>query len=422
MAIEAEVLEGPRAALEVVGPPLGLEDEFAIPEIEGAREADQAIKVYPPLGLLNVLSQQRQGSNARQAELTANIEAEGLHYGIDITLVDGQMLKEYLEFTNRVWNKEKKIEEFKPCGPDRYLLVIAGHSRKISLHNIARKHGIDEMEFPAKCELRPVDSIEKFIAIQLRENIHSSPPPERAARAYAEAFLYTRERNPKLTMKDFADAHGIPKGQLRDALYYVELPESLRELTDNGELPFKVGIELAKALPWIRKESEASVEARGFTGEEFDAEFERRVSMELLRYVAMHTGQHNGNVTATTARIKEDVRAIKKDLGVDDSTSEESLQLVLLDARAMDKTATQLFEETRGFSKRYATQHGVATTGLHNRVTELTRQPELTIDPEADVALVGVATHVARSAKQKAIDLDAGATTPQPEEQAPQLL
>jgi len=302
-------------------------DSFPLSQ-EGPREV--------PLAALNVFAQQRVGRNERQDDLTRSIRALGLLYPVNAVLLEQSHLEGYLEFTNRTWHEEKTPDQFTPIpeAPFCYVALIAGHSRRLSCEIIADEDGIDHWDVTIPTRIHPVSSIGEMLAIQAAENTHSAPPPDRAARGYAEAFLYEKEYDPDLTKTAFANRFGLPRERFNDALRYCELPDDIRAATDDGGLPFSLAIELSRALEPIKRDVANQVsEIHGIWSEEATETYDQLVVLELWRFITQFNADDR-NITAARRRIRSHAAGLRKKLS---ETTEvgENYELFGKDAREL---------------------------------------------------------------------------------------
>ena len=376
-------------------------ETLGIPEIQRSKESDDIYIFNTSVAYLNPLGQHREGRNARQADLNANIESCGgrLHYPMDVTSMDYDQTQEIIDFTNRVWGTEKCIEELTPYKPNQYLILIAGYSRREGLLAYAKKYNIDNFDMPGLCIYRKVSGVEDFLDIQLRENIHSAPPPERTARGYAEAFLYKKSTTPKLTQAQFCREKGIKAGALSDALLYGDLPPDIRELTDSGKLPFSVAIELGKALPWVKKQAEQSVSLNGLEGNAKIKETEERVKLELYRFISLYNGKYKRHITNTKHFIRNHVNAIKAQFS--EALEPEDFSMVLFDVSQFDKDSQVIKTEVARLLEELAGERGVSVRMLHNTTTQLLELFGLEIDESLEQHAVGIGRHVLMQAVEK---------------------
>lgn len=362
-----------------------LSPEAMMADLDVFRETSGRMLADVPISCINTLAQHRNGRNARQADLDKSIAAdEGQHhYQLDLTLLQEETLVEYIDFTNRVWGAEVDIADFTPVRPGLYVVMIAGHSRLESLKTYAKDKGKDESEVYAFSQIHQVDSIEDFMAIQLKENIHSEPPKDRAARAYAESFIYTKEKDKEITRAEFCRRHGISPGYLSEALLYADLPAEIRRLTDDGTLPFSISVELGKSMPWIKQDAEATAKVKKLKKAEFEEYVDEIVKDKLLHFIALYNGDRfNRHITNTKIFIRHQTQAIKDRLA--EAEQSEDLEMALFDARQYESTPEELKAKVLGVLSELATKQHADITNLHNNICELLEEDGVEIDPEAE--------------------------------------
>lgn len=355
--------------------------EFAEVEPVFAPHSTVAMEIVPA-GLVNIFSQQRLGRNEQQDKLTRSIAAEGIINPLNVTILEEHEVFDYLQFTNRIWQSDVDFNDFTPMEDGRFLTLIAGHSRLISALEIATRRGLPIIGPNAAglpCQIHKVDGVDGYVGLQVAENIHSAPPKSRAARAYAEAFLWAKEQDPDLSKTSFARNHGLGKTALNGALLYSELPPSVRDRTDEGILPFSVSVQLSRALKAFRLEAERSASTIYAEGSfEHQKYSEELVNLELERYISLFNGEYNRHITNITYRIKSDVRGIMKrheEALAAENSEEENLQMALIDARdtAPPTTPLQLEAKIETNLKHFVSRHNGMAFELHKTVVELTR-------------------------------------------------
>jgi hypothetical protein len=207
-------------------------------------------------GYLNVFSQQRAGRN-EEHEALKNSLREGQINPINIMIADHGTVLDYLAFTNKTWRSDKTEEDLKPLPPrfagdpdaGKYVILIAGHSRMHALRALVEDEGLDPDAAELLAQVHEVRDVQDILRIQLAENIHSKPHKDRSFRAIAEMYMFLEEKDKAhhIQKRAFAKYFGVSENALRDALNYAALPEEVREMTDDGDLPMGVLIELARS-------------------------------------------------------------------------------------------------------------------------------------------------------------------------------
>ncbi len=316
----------------------------------------------------NLLSQIRPDDNDCQEQLNDSIKNSGLINPLNVAIVPRSLLEEYLAFANETWgDDERKIADFKSIDGSLnwYALLIAGHSRLIGEQQKAKAKEISESDYKVEIQVHPaIETIGDIVELQVAENIHSTPPPDRIARVYAQAFLWEKRANPRLSRETFAARHNLKIKALRDALNYVKLPPEIRELTDkrNG-LPFTVAIELARALDPIRQE------VRRIAGknrhETLSPREEETVVFELTRCAQWFEESH-GRVLQTRGKIRQHATALRQK----DAEQVYQPELDFITETAESHRAV-LIGQIRSFLGEFATERAVKAQSLQSYIATL---------------------------------------------------
>jgi hypothetical protein len=289
-------------------------------------------------------------------------------------------MEDYLEFTNHTWGASDTLDKFVPCSRngDSFILLIAGHSRLAGEKARAEKNGIDIRNLRIDAQFHDVDSISQIVEIQRRENIHAGVSKDREARVLAEDFLWQKKENPKLTQKQFVENSGVSPEFLSDVIAYVKLPGGIRELTDNGGLPFTIGIELARALTPIThelKQNNPGVD---------EEQLERLIKDDLMRFITFFNNKKR-NVTNTRAKIRQKAKGLREKHEAQRLKAKKiaaPLVLEFFDAReftvqreALTGTVTENLKETK-------IRMDDESRKLHASSVELMEMQELELDEE----------------------------------------
>src|ERR1700733_7601620 len=111
-------------------------------EIMRPAETDER---YIATGYLNIFSQQRPGENQQQEALKSTLRRRQIN-SINVRLACEELVKEYLDFTDKTWGSCKRQEELISLpegagenGVDegKYIILIAGHSRVKGIRGVA---------------------------------------------------------------------------------------------------------------------------------------------------------------------------------------------------------------------------------------------------------------------------------------------
>lgn len=363
-----------------------------------------------PVDRIVTLAQQRDGHNQCQSNLEANMRtANGMLNAVNLALVHADLLSQYIDFTNTVWQNDKSIDDCPPIAPgaDHFALLIAGHSRLQGKKNNAAKDGVPMSDTFIEAQVHEVDSVDRIIAIQVGENIHSSPPPDRAARAYAEAYQWELLRNPHLSKAEFSRRSGISAGALNDAILYSGLPSTVRGLTDNGALPFSVSVELSRALPWIAKDTIGRFGVINSTelSSKQAAKYDEILELELVRLI--HRYNKDGNITNARAYIRAYAQTIK-DRAKPVGAVQPELELMLSDQ--VSERHTWLKCEVETLMQETKNKHSMRSLRLQNMAIELFGlSSEFVIDPTDMQAPISLGKQALAGALGDQLDDDAAA-------------
>jgi hypothetical protein len=210
------------------------------------------------LNSLILFSQIRDKKNQRFDELEESIDNDDLDNPINIACMTRQELEDYIAFTNKTWKASTKISDFdayvQPNG--RYNVVVAGHSRTLSMKNIARKHTESTGQatnYTVLCKIEKDNSVEAVVSKQFLENIHAAVPPHREAEAVVEMYnqgLGSKWHTPaefRAACKNVVSALVLDK-----ALAYGELFEPARNMVVSGTMPYAVAVQLGKLAQVLR--------------------------------------------------------------------------------------------------------------------------------------------------------------------------
>lgn len=371
--------------------------QINIPEEWKVRPPEAPEEIFPPASAINMIGQHRNGQNSKQDELTASIRANGLLEPVSVVALGEATLESYISFTNKLWGRDVDIEDMIPFAEGQYLLVISGHSRIVSCREI------DE-DYRVRCGRFEIKSIDHFMTLQLHENIHSSPPPERAAMAYAEVYLWKFEQDPTYTKARFARENGISTHRLRKCLYYADLPQEIRDATNSDEISFSYATELGAAIRTFRLDAidrlrqlkeRGTTKTSGIDEETLSPEdskaivdyIDAEVRNELIRRLSMFNNKdiHNRNTRNAIVRLSSDVKAIQERLspkadGPENLTMGQQSFFELNAYDKVEKTAAEMVQET-------GTQEARARRGLNNRLAKALGELGLVID-EKDYTLI----------------------------------
>lgn len=206
-----------------------------------------------PVDKLVILPQIRGNkSNPSQVQLTESIRSNELVNPVDIALMTSNQLESHLEFINNVWGTEAKLGDYGEPNNGLYPVLIAGHSRVLSLKTIQAE---DVRNVSAACKIHEISSSAEFLSLQLAENIYSGVNPERRAIAIVEMYHFgfdsAADPEDALHWSSYADfirknpGH-LSKEMLTDGMAFASLPDRARDFVFSGKIYYAVGVELGK--------------------------------------------------------------------------------------------------------------------------------------------------------------------------------
>lgn len=228
------------------------------------------------------LSQVRPGKNPILEELKDSIERVGLLNSIDVARMDGPLLEEYIEFTNRVWGASRSMDEFAHLGEDGfYYPLVAGHTRHQAIEELEEEGRIEQ--YPIQTKVHTVHTVEDVLELQLGENLHSVPSMERRALAAVEHFTFGIMKGKWTSQDDYFAKHPerkMDKGVLRDGLEISYLPGNLQDYVFTKKVSFATGIELAKTARVLKKHVEF---LKGAKFDDMDEETRKTAEDHIVR-------------------------------------------------------------------------------------------------------------------------------------------
>lgn len=204
-------------------------------------------KITLPVDSIHVVSQVRHGRNAIQEDLNSSVNNRYVMHDIQVAIMSEDEFKEYIEIVNELWGSKHDISDFEPYDNNLYNVVIAGHGRLSAAKRYDDRH--PEIRSTLDCTYYLHPSYEEVMAVQLEENLHSVPSTERQAKAIVEIYLIGLKQGLWTGPQEFLRRPEVQLSgnQLRNALYYAELPEDIQEYVQAGTLPYTVAVELGRS-------------------------------------------------------------------------------------------------------------------------------------------------------------------------------
>lgn len=224
-------------------------------------------QVQLPVDQFVRLPQVRSDINPEIDNLEMSIDKQGLLNQVDVARMDEVALAEYVDFVNSIWDTDVCIEDYadQRQADGSYYLVIAGHSRMASIERLAAKD--PHRTYVVTAKLHEATSVEKILAIQLDENIHSKPAQEPRAIAIVEMFFYGLLHNKWSSKSDFLrkQKQNFSKKVLDEALGFASLPKEIRDMVFGRVLSFVAGVSLGNASDKIYEYLAAGMNIDGDT-------------------------------------------------------------------------------------------------------------------------------------------------------------
>lgn len=336
------------------------------PEIFDIRQAG--------LAYINRCAQYRGTANPIQDTLNDSIQGSYMFYPLLVAELDHQTTENYIEFTNRAWKGNVSIEDFKPSPhmPGHYLILIDGHSRLTSLEETARIENIDPSNFGVNIRvLHDVATVDEIIEKQTQANIYASPAPQNLAMAVAQAWLWAKEKTvangERLSKRDFVRRHRIGEQALRDGLFYIELPIEIRDLCNNGHLPFSIAVELGRGVSTLHEY------AKRVAPKEPATLFKTEMLRLAYRYI------EHGQVLQARAHIRATVQSMKDVINAGDAPQQsfDSFFRLEQEETRLERAQRELRELLKHGQERISTSQ----VSLHNAIVAVARQEEFAVDP-----------------------------------------
>jgi hypothetical protein len=197
------------------------------------------------------LPQVRSGTNPDLPDLKESIKANGLLNPIDIAVMDEAAFVDYIGFINELWGRSVQVEDYahmrQPGG--EYNLVIAGHTRAEAISQLQAEDEAGS-SYEIVCKVHQTSDPFTIISLQLDENIHSKPAPERKAMALVEAWSWGKKNGKWASKAEFlrTDGRKFNARNLNDAIAFAELPEGIRDFVFEGQTSYAASVELGRSV------------------------------------------------------------------------------------------------------------------------------------------------------------------------------
>ena len=214
---------------------------------------------------INVLPQPRR-TFERIEELALDIAKKRILNPPTIARISRTSCLGYLKVINALWGSEFTTDTLKPAkkdGQEVFYILLAGE-RRLRACKFLLETGCAECretydnEPPSNCFRRhfPTGKIEVRLCVnippldalflQLSENTHMRVPPHEEAYAYARLYKLLKGTNGNLTIAGFAREVGRSPETIKHAIQFCELPVSIRELVEDGQIPYGIAVEISR--------------------------------------------------------------------------------------------------------------------------------------------------------------------------------
>lgn len=274
-----------------------------------------------PASKLILMPQVRANLNPDYHALKADIRERGLLNQPDMVVLDREGLATYIDFINEVWGMDIDVADYDDQAIDgEYHLVAAGHTRSNVILDISHEDGVDH---DVICKDHDTDDPYEIIAIQLAENIHSKPPQERSALAIVESYVLGLKQGLWRNEEEFVAVKGgkFSRDQVRDAVGFARLPETVRDFVFSGQLGYNAALALGRGSQVIEDCVMAELGYVMLANDKQEAKFKEAYDLRVAVLVAEVTNR-TLNSTASKkfiqAKIDKMQAKTRKLLGVTD--------------------------------------------------------------------------------------------------------
>ena len=226
------------------------------------------------LGLINTLNQVRRTFDRNDIRsLAENICKWGLIDPITAVSFSRELCQEYINLTNKHHRSNHQISEVIPTADGRFVIMLSGE-RRLRAHRLIWAEGclVCQNEYgeeaPGVCFTRhfgPLRLVEgeaseggairahlyrdisaiDAIDIQLSGNSYIPPPDAEMMEICSLQFRVKREKNPRLTIADFARSIGKSPSTISDYLKIFELPDEVLDFFQKGLISSGIAREIA---------------------------------------------------------------------------------------------------------------------------------------------------------------------------------
>lgn len=309
-----------------------------------------------PTKYLIMLSQVRAELSPDHESLKASIGGDKkMLQPISVVRMDGERLSGYMGFVNELWGADHSLDDFTPAPDGSFYLVVAGHCRTRAALDIASERGVEQM-VPSKVYSDMSNA--EIIALQIDENIHSNPSPEREAMAIVESYRMGMHEGLWSNKTEFINStdNKFSKYALNQALDFVDLPANIRDFVFAGTFPYSLAVELGRSMS----------SAREYFGGKYPGSTEEDCEEAVSDWLQVIIARiHQKKLAGNAARnfIKANVKEMQNSLEEHRNRGNMTMfELELVDER--EAIRNELKELLRGLGELPMRQHARAI-GLH---------------------------------------------------------
>lgn len=169
---------------------------------------------------------------------------ELLHPPLLNRLTTREKAEEYLTELNECFGTEHSVDELLPDDKGHYLIVIAGHRRRLATGKLIEEQGADPRTSRVDCTVR--DDLPFFDALQLQiaENSHQQLSMTEQARAINAIYHYGIAKEKYASIEDCARDLHFGDEKVSRALAFCRLPDYVQDCVERGVYSYSASIEM----------------------------------------------------------------------------------------------------------------------------------------------------------------------------------
>lgn len=372
--------------------------ELEAPEPTKERVFGRYETVEIPISECIRLPQVRSNMNPKLPELVESIRANGLLNPIDVALMTHEQLSDHIDFVNEVWDTKVSIDDYPAL--DVYPVVIAGNTRAEAVSIIATQDGADH-KIVAK--VHQIDSPEEFLALSIEENIHKELSQEQRAVAIVNSYEYGRRCDKWSTPAEYQKLYQdkFSPQILREALYFADLPQGVRDFVFSGELSYSAGVELGKNASTIMAFAIHGA-GEGVSEDDLKKSYHHEIAIVINRLFKERESTKKRGVKHSVDFINRSVKKMEETLGLAKRKDENQMFIQdflaapdkqyeaykrSLEARYKKSLAQIMSGPTNDVIKHLQLESELTGESHWNEITELERNR-----PEAKIGLTAIGT------------------------------